>query len=914
MRIECEVCNATYTIDDAQLSDQPIGAQCPYCGHVRLVRKEAPGPMGAPAPGPGIGSSLGSASLEQHFGDPTELAPRGAGGGRFGSEDMPGPQGGGGVSLGSGYEQMGDGYQPPDGGDEFGFPGEPDQGSNRFGTPDLPASGSQDFESAAFGEEQSACQVCGIPLTDEFDKVIGLCDEHQRDQRGGTGSVALSAESGDVPTWHVRLKDGRIIGPLRLDDLRARIRQGEFTREYNYSLDGLDYAPMTAYKEIAFLAESERPTSTARASTAQARGHGLARFVGPLLLVGTIGAVAFVGISKRDKIQQIVEGFLASPTLGGPARPNPFRRYLSEWRRAHPDVSGTAHEHIVTATARHLEDSWASYGRAQDAYERALLLDENEVSAIAGYVENLAIWRLPIASEEEVALAETALEYAVEIAPKKGPSRADIDRAWAAMALAKGDLNGCRTFADRALSRSPADGRARLVLAGCYLAGNVQLAVEAAEQAKADQEDLLRADRVLADAYARVGRYGAASRVLEARLKKDQANAAVQIAQGELLMELGRFSDAEKHFKKATTLPGDRQAAFLVLAHTNAERGDVSAAIAAYRRAAGFPGARGARGAQIYTGWARAELERRQSKRAAKLADLALKLVPREPAALLARGRAALMAGSSTTAAVYARRTLAARSGEPAALVLAGRAALVEGRLRDALRLFTEAMNNQPRDPRLKGLLASVYLRQNGAPQAFALMRKAAEIDPEELASRRAGGLLALSTRPVLEAIEAFRRAASTRQNASVANASMGLLYYHIGQRGQARAAIKRALRLDEGNVSALIYSAQLALDDRAWKRAARAARKILVVERGSALGHLMLGRAMGLHKKFDQAQEHYEAALRSGSGRLSAKRELAKLRVRRGEKAKALEELRQVYESDPGNLQIRQALAAAGF
>src|SRR5688572_24853659 len=54
MRIECEVCSATYTIDDAQLSDQPIGAQCPYCGHVRLVKK---GDSGAPAFG---GSNMAS--------------------------------------------------------------------------------------------------------------------------------------------------------------------------------------------------------------------------------------------------------------------------------------------------------------------------------------------------------------------------------------------------------------------------------------------------------------------------------------------------------------------------------------------------------------------------------------------------------------------------------------------------------------------------------------------------------------------------------------------------------------------------------------------------------------------------------------------------------------------------------------
>src|SRR5439155_9336027 len=39
MRIECENCNAAFTISDSLLSDKPIGAQCPYCGHVRVVSK-----------------------------------------------------------------------------------------------------------------------------------------------------------------------------------------------------------------------------------------------------------------------------------------------------------------------------------------------------------------------------------------------------------------------------------------------------------------------------------------------------------------------------------------------------------------------------------------------------------------------------------------------------------------------------------------------------------------------------------------------------------------------------------------------------------------------------------------------------------------------------------------------------------
>ncbi|MEL6188449.1 MAG: zinc-ribbon domain-containing protein, partial [Myxococcota bacterium] len=44
MKIVCENCRRSYTIDDAQLSDQPIGAQCPFCTHVEMVTRPAPAP------------------------------------------------------------------------------------------------------------------------------------------------------------------------------------------------------------------------------------------------------------------------------------------------------------------------------------------------------------------------------------------------------------------------------------------------------------------------------------------------------------------------------------------------------------------------------------------------------------------------------------------------------------------------------------------------------------------------------------------------------------------------------------------------------------------------------------------------------------------------------------------------------
>ena len=45
-----------------------------------------------------------------------------------------------------------------------------------------------------------------------------------------------------------------------------------------------------------------------------------------------------------------------------------------------------------------------------------------------------------------------------------------------------------------------------------------------------------------------------------------------------------------------------------------------------------------------------------------------------------------------------------------------------------AIKSLDEAIQNDPRDPRLKGILAALYLSVGGSPQAYALMRRAAEI------------------------------------------------------------------------------------------------------------------------------------------------------------------------------------------
>lgn len=768
-------------------------------------------------------------------------------------------------------------------------------------------------------EGGATCQVCGTPLTDEFDKVIGLCDVHQRDRR--STDVAPDQADAAPASWHVRTRDGRVDGPFGLEDLRGRIRSGDFSPDDEFSSDGRDFGPITRFKDIAYLASLKvggqvgvAPRSTY--ATPRARG-GLGRLITPILVVAVLGGAAFLAYAQRDQLAKVYADLTSDNAVRGPSTPNPLKRYLAKWGLAHPDVSGTAHEHLVTAKARHLEDTWRSYELAEQAFQRALLLDSNDATAIAGYVENLAVWRYDLTPPEELAVARSAVSYARELAPEN-PA---VHRAQAALALAAGDLNGCRAGADEALERDATDGRAKLLLAGCYMEGNVKLALQEIDRAKSLLPELRRADKVLAEANQQLGRFASAFAVLEKRLEVDPDNGSIHRLKGDIARSLGLFDKAEASYATAAQKDDDVQAAHLALADVALEQNKISEAIANYRRATEVRPIYGVRAVRAFAGWARGELLRGRFERAAQLADRALKSGREDPSATLfvsqasiVRGEAALMAGSATTAATWARRAMDASGSEPSALVLLGRSALLQGRVDDAIKHLEDAAASDARDPRLKGILAATYLMRGGYTRAFALMRRAADTDPMVARSRRRASPLALSVLPVNEAIEQFRRATSEDRNASVANAAIGMLYYHLGDRGRAATAVERALRADGSNVAALIYDAQLALDRGKVKIAERSALKLLAVERGSALGHLLLGRAYKVQGKKEKATEQYESALRSNPGLLAARVEMAEMQLDEGDRDALVAQIQEAFRVDPHSLETRQILYRAGL
>jgi Tfp pilus assembly protein PilF len=230
-----------------------------------------------------------------------------------------------------------------------------------------------------------------------------------------------------------------------------------------------------------------------------------------------------------------------------------------------------------------------------------------------------------------------------------------------------------------------------------------------------------------------------------------------------------------------------------------------------------------------------------------------------------------------------------------------------------AVPRLEEAVQNDPRDLRLRGILASAYLAAGGSSQAFTVMRRLAEVDPAERDARPRRGLFALSDDAVREAMTRFHEAAREAPERSVALSSEAAVAFGHGDRARARDLFLQSLDADETNPVALIFLAQLAIERGATEEAERLANQVLRSDRSSAPARLMLGRVAMARGKLREANDELEAALRSQKGLLAAEVERAGLLLREGQKDKAVESLQRLYTVSPQLLRTRRLLLEAG-
>ncbi|MBX2812631.1 MAG: zinc-ribbon domain-containing protein [Myxococcales bacterium] len=866
MRLECERCRSAYTIDDDQLGDQPVGAQCPFCRHVQVVQSRSA------SSGSGYGAQelvLESHSYSESI-DPSDI-------------------------LGSASIDAED--------DLNNVLDDSDSAILQLGSrAEFARKEKDEAEISPRDVEVHYCGECGLVLTEPFDQVLGLCETHQKgkQEQDLKGTVGV-----DHTGWYAQLRGGKRLGPISLDDIRARVRVGNIPLSANFSRDGEVFESIHAFRELGYLASLKLDLAKSPKQRHLPFFSRISMIFAPLLVIGGLGSGGYIAWEKRQQVIDIYRDAVASEVPSVPEKASPLRRFLAQWARESSD--SIAGENLLSQ-ARTLQDQdrWPAYNQSELLYKRALVTNEHHPEVLAGYVENFALWRYSAASVDERSLMRRVLAHAQLIDANSGA----VHRAAGTFAWISGDLNGCRVGADTALQQDKTDERAKVLQASCYLEGNPALAISEVSQIRTKNPNLKRAERVLADAYRRQGRYAEAYAALEHRLKDEASNAILHLAYGQLDQALGRYDRAQRRYLRASRLPGDRQWALLLRGMLLLRQQRLSMAVEAFGRAEKAGPLAPERGAMLYADWARAALSRGNISRALRLAEQAVKFVPHDLGSLVVLGEAQLAIGDISLASQTARRVLTSRMDDvdhPVALVLAGRVASAEGNVGEALQHMRTAMHNSPKDQRLVTILASEYLRNGQASQAYATMRKVVEFEPFHWSDEGDRMALSLGRQVMLDALAQFQRSAKNPRNASVAHSAAAILQIHLGREVEAEQSVHRALVTDDANVLALILKTYFAAQGGAWNAVEKAANAVLLVERGNAVAHLYRARAHSQRGDKAEARDDYLAALRSQPGLLIAEVELALL----NHDSVTSEQIRPVLEKalslNPTSIRIRQ-------
>ena len=139
-------------------------------------------------------------------------------------------------------------------------------------------------------------------------------------------------------------------------------------------------------------------------------------------------------------------------------------------------------------------------------------------------------------------------------------------------------------------------------------------------------------------------------------------------------------------------------------------------------------------------------------------------------------------------------------------------------------------------------------------------------------------------------------------------------MLYHLHDVEAAESALERALKVDAGNFTSLVYLGQIALDRNNGSLALEYSKKLLAVERGAALGYLLQGRALAMLRRLEPAKEQLEAALRSDQSLTGARVDLASVALASGDRKAAIDGLVAALEFDPWRLDARRALRETGY
>lgn len=645
-----------------------------------------------------------------------------------------------------------------------------------------------------------------------------------------------------------------------------------------------------------------------RPKVAEPRSGGAWKVVIPLVLLVVLGAGAGLWITKP--------AFLFKPEE--PPKPKllpEIETRLLAWKMALPGLSGTSEEHLKRGIELYRDDRHTSYIEAQEAFKAAVVLEPQNLEAVARYVESFAVGQGERASQDRLDEARDLLFGVL----RERPKLAAAHRAKANLLLATGQDDLARAEAEEAFNLSTDAERPEALLAWgrTYLKKSAPIAQEKFEEALQKDSSLKRAlyYRGLAAEFA--GNFAKAIAGYQERLKLDADQRDALRALARVLVRVGNHEAARKAIADySERYPDIGEPKVMNAQFTYMAQGDVRGAERILRGLEQeldlFDDSDRL---QYHLLWSAIARERGDLKGAVTHAEEALKISPGNGPAHFQAMLAALKSGQADSAREHLRACEQGLGDAARFLEYRGRVELAASELDGAIAAFRKASERAPTrlTPRL--CAAALLARRGDENGAWSVLQRMLDLEPSSVARKR---------RPVSDYYEPELETARHAAGAFAAKAKdedqwvrdiyAAIVDYHLGELDGPARMLDRGLQIDMTSLPALLYRAQIELDRKRPKSALAFAKRASTADRENAVANYLIARSLEALGRDIDARAAYLEALGKNPRLAQANIQLALLLARSGSKDEAKDRLLAVVSDEPENLEARVALFDLGY
>lgn len=886
MRIVCQKCSAAYAIDDKFVTPKGVRAQCPRCRHLQLVKRESeqatPAAVGAPGGSPFL-FEIGSAGTpavppppsQPKITETSEARPRTSAppsvppvsapvpsaSAPFAFDFAPAPTAtyGGGLQPGgtppplapfqtSPFDLNGLAPKASDTSNPFGvdLPPPPPPAPVKLSGPAPAAASTFDFNAATATAADVRCKMCGKVLIDAFDQALGTCDDCRSKPDESRAEANPRHE--------------------RVDVSRPAPRAQTFLPVTTVPISN-EVIPPDATVRSAFR-DGEVPSN---------RGRMIGIAAASVLVVLLAVFLVIRRPWERKRPPPVIH---QAPVLS-----KPVEVVVQSWRMNYPELEGASRkqaEGFIAIGEKALAlDTPRGYLDAEEAFQKALVVDSSNERAVAGWVFSLAFGHGDQIDDRIATAAEAMLGAAEQ---RSGAPRLYVAHAHLLIAR-NGNANDVQVMAQRGKGSPNFTDQALAALAvgQAMLGKNDTVAGEAfAESLKLDPK-LKRSYFFQARLAAAMGRYRDAIGNLEKRLEldADQWEAADELAR--LYVEVGEFAKAREVLETALKAAPRNAKARIALAKLGYQHsGEVSFAIDTLNAVIADKEMSNADLGDAYSHLAAAHRVAGDLTRSSEAVEKALEVTPHSVPAKLQRFW--VMIEKNVTS--QARIDLDSIKGKLGDIQLEneleGRLLFAQGRFDEAAAVLLKVHEAEPR--RAEALLlagaAAARAKRDGKAWEYCLNR-GLKLDPLSFAIPAMTQWYVRPADFLKAAVGAYTSLNPTGVEDPNPELCEGLTSWFSEDLATADRHFAKVITIDQKNGDSYAYRALVALKRKDVGSAMRFAGKAVDASRLNALAHYALAASLMAANKHDAAKLEAANAQKLGAGLLAPRVIMGELEAR---------------------------------